>query len=168
MFSLMYGKHFASMYSGSMVGAGAIVFAVWGYVIANARPDADVGTQVELNPKLLASILGEQVGAVQGAIEKLCAPDPDSRSKEEEGRRLVRLGQFDYRVVNGAKYRQIRDEEQRRQANREYQRKHRAKKKDKNAGKPLAGETAYCRAYEEHGREYADSMMPADYVANKQ
>ena len=30
----MYGKHFASMYEGSLYGSGAVVFAVWGYVIA--------------------------------------------------------------------------------------------------------------------------------------
>jgi hypothetical protein len=162
----MYGKHFASMYTGSMVGSGAIVFAVWGYVIANARPDADVGTQVELNPRLLATILGETVPAVQGAIDRLCSPDAESRTKECEGKRLVRLGQFDYQVVNGEKYRRIRDEEMRREANREYQRKHRARRKDKNAGKPLPGETAYVRAFEERGQEYADTMPP-DYLASK-
>lgn len=125
----MYGKHFASMYEGSLVGAGAVPFAVMGYVIANAKPDRAVGTQVELNPKLLGYILGEPEERVIEAIELLCAPDPNSRSSEEEGRRLVRLGSFSYRVVNGAKYRAIRDEEDRRRQNREAQARYRAKKK---------------------------------------
>ena len=52
----MFGKHFASMYSGSMFGKPAIVFAVWGYVIANMRPSRKDGQcYVELNPALLAA-----------------------------------------------------------------------------------------------------------------
>lgn len=125
----MYGKHFASMYERSMIGSGAIVFAVWGYVIATARPDADVGAQVTLNPVLLAAILGEEVKDVEEAIEFLCAPDRRSTSKDEGGRRLIRLGEFDYRVVNYARYRAMRDEEKRREQNREAQARFREKQK---------------------------------------
>lgn len=133
----MYGKHFASMYEGSMVGAGAVVFAVMGYIIASAVPDREVGTQVELNPKLLAFILGEKQSEVEKAIEFLCAPDEDSRTKEKDGRRLIKLSQFSYQVVNGAKYRAIRDEEKRREQNREAKRRERLKN-----GRPLAGEVS--------------------------
>jgi len=133
----MYGKHFSSMYEGSMVGAGAAVFAVMGYVIANAVPDRTVGTQVELNPKLIAFILGESQKEVEKAIEFLCQPDPESRTKVEQGRRLIRLGQFDYKVVNGEKYRAMRDEEKRREQNREAKRREREK-----PHRPLKGEDA--------------------------
>src|SRR5689334_9730282 len=107
----MYGKAFASMYTGSMVGSGAVVFAVWGYVIANMEPDKTVGMQVELNPRYLAGVFGEPAEAIALAIEKLCSPDPESRSKEQEGRRIIRIGQFAYQVVNGVYYREIRDKE---------------------------------------------------------
>ena len=123
----MYGKHFSSMYEGSLYGSGIAIFAVMGYVIANAQPDGEIGTQVELNPKKLADTLGGTLDEVTGAIEKLCAEDPESRSKEEGGRRLVRVGQYSYRVVNGAKYRAVRDEEKRRQTFRDSQRRHREK-----------------------------------------
>src|SRR5690349_10469490 len=125
----MWGKHFASMYTGSMYGAGAVVFAVWGYVIATMRPDRRVGAQVELNPKLLSSILGEPESEVESAIGKLCAPDPESRTKEADGRRLIRLGQFDYQVVNGATYGLIRNEEHRREYQRLKQKEYRDKKR---------------------------------------
>jgi hypothetical protein len=128
----MFGKHFESMYEGSMVGAGAVRFAVWGYVIAKMRPDDELGAVVILNSRLLAPILGESVESVQESIDWLCSPDPESRSKTEEGRRLIRLGQFDYRVVNGAYYRSLRDEEQRRIQNREAQQRLRDKKKIQN------------------------------------
>lgn len=135
----MYGKHFASMYTGSMVGAGALRFAVMGYAIANMVPDRTVGAQVELNPILLSVILGETKEDVEDAIKWLCREDPNSRSPECDGKRLVKVGAFAYQVVNGAKYMSIRDEEQRRAQNREAQARFRASKKVK----PLAGQIAH-------------------------
>jgi hypothetical protein len=136
----MYGKHFESLYEGSMVGAGAMVFAVWGYVIAKWRPDKEVGGQVRLNPALLGPILGEDPKEVEKAIQFLCSPDSNSSSKLEQGRRLVQIGQFDYRVVNAAKYQSIRNEEERRRQNREAQDRHRQKLRK---GKPLGGERTF-------------------------
>jgi hypothetical protein len=144
------------MYTGSMIGKGAVVFAVMGYVIANMVPRGDGGErmEVELNPKLLAFILGEPEKEVAGAIEMLCSPDGESRSKESDGRRLVRIGQFDYLVVNGAKYRATRDPEKRRQQNKEAQARWRERQKAQVAaagggsGKPLPGEREYVRKLE--------------------
>ena len=129
-----FGKHFARMYQGSMIGAGAVVFAVMGYVIANQSPGAGAGMEpeklyCELNPKLLAFILGEPEESVANAIEFLCRPDPGSRTKEEDGRRLVRVGQFAYWVVNGRRYRGMRDPERRREQNREAKRRERKARK---------------------------------------
>lgn len=123
----MYGKHFESMYEGSMVGCGAVVFAVMGYVIAKQKPDRDVGSQVHLNPRLLAAILGEQEKDIEEAVEFLCAPDPKTTTPDKGGRRLVKIGQFAYQVVNGAKYRAIRNEEDRREQNRQSKRRERQK-----------------------------------------
>jgi hypothetical protein len=39
------------------------------------------------------------------ALEKLQAPDPDSTSKDEDGRRLISIGQNQWRVVNYVLYR---------------------------------------------------------------
>ena len=129
----MYGKHFASMYTGSMFGKKAVVFAVWGYVISNLRPNRRDGQcYVELNPALLASTFSDTEASILEAIEVLCAPDPASRTQVEDGRRLIRLddrpiaGPSQYRVVNGPKYRAIRDEEERREYLREAKRRSRA------------------------------------------
>lgn len=110
-----------------MVGAGAVVFAVMGYVIAKQEPDKNVGSQVRLNPVLLSAILGEDVKEIEKAIKYLCAPDERSTTKEKAGRRLIKLGEFDYQVVNGAKYRAVRDEESRREQNRLAQERFRQK-----------------------------------------
>lgn len=126
----MYGKIFESLYRGSMVGAGSPMFAVWGYVIAHMRADVVVGAQVELNPALLAFILGDKREVIESVIQRLCDPDPASTSKEEEGRRLVRIGEFAYRVVNGPRYMSIRCAEERREYQREWQRMKRAEQKE--------------------------------------
>lgn len=131
---LMYGKHFASMYGGSMYGKPAIVFAVWGYVISHFRPSRKDGQcYVELHPGLLAGTFSTTPDEVLGALEILEAPDPASQSKAHEGRRLILLSSFrgvgplHYLVVNGAKYRAIRDEEDRREYLKEAKRISRAK-----------------------------------------
>jgi hypothetical protein len=117
----MYGKFFASTFTGSMYGAGSHVFALWGYVIANAIEGA-----IEINPRMVASILGADEAQVETALALLCGPDPRSRSKVEDGRRLVHEAGFQYRVVNHGTYRAMRNEEERRAYNREAQRKHRS------------------------------------------
>jgi len=122
---LMFGKWFASTYTGSMLGAGSDVFAVWSWVVANAGPKGEL----EINPALLAAMIGEPVERIEKAVEFLCAPDPKSRSTEEEGRRIVHEGAFSYRVVNHAKYRAARSEEARRAQNREAKRRQRERSK---------------------------------------
>lgn len=123
------------MYTGSMFGKPAIVFAVWGYVIANMRPSRKDGQcYVELNAAVLAATFSTTIDEVNQALECLEAPDPGSRSKEAEGRRIVclddeRQGPCQYQVVNGSHYRAIRDEEERRIYLREAKRQSRAKAK---------------------------------------
>ncbi len=134
---LMYGKHFASMYTGSMYGKPASVFAVWGYVISHFRPSRKDGQcYVELNPLLLAGTFSTTPEAIMDALAVLESPDRASRSGSEDGRRLVLLsderllGPLHYRVVNGPKYREIRDEDDRREYLKEAQRLSRQRRKD--------------------------------------
>ena len=105
----MYGKFFASTFTGSMMASGAEVFAVWAYVIANT-----VKSRVELNPRLLAAVIGSTPDRMQAAIDKLCAPDEESRSTTADGRRIVKEDGFQYFVVNHMHYRAMRDEDDRR------------------------------------------------------
>lgn len=142
----MYGKAFESMYEGSMVGAGINVFAVWNFIIAKARAGS-----IEINPKLLAFTLGGSESEVDAALAFLCRPDPLSRSKVEGGCRLVKEGQFLYRLVNWKKYQAIKNEAERREYNRVKQAEYRAKPKSngfkKSKGSPaLKGEVATIRA----------------------
>jgi hypothetical protein len=135
----MYGKLFSSMFEGSLYGKGWGPFLVMCYAIANGRPDKQVGMQVDLNPKALADKFGEREDDVAKAIDFLCKPDPQSTSEEEEGRRLVKLGTFAYKVVNGVKYRDMVNEENRRAAARIGMRQLRQKKKPRHTPYPGEG-----------------------------
>ena len=123
----MYGRLFESTFDGSMLGSGSAVFAVWAYVIAKQRDG-----EVELHPKLLSAIIGDPVEVIEEAIEKLCSPDPMSRNKDEEGRRLIHIQSYKYRVVSAHIYAAIKSDNDRREYNRRKQAEHRAKKAGKS------------------------------------
>lgn len=161
-FLIMYGKHFASLYRGSMYGAGAITFAVWGYVIGNMKPDRVHGFVVEMNPRELSNVIGEERSAIEGAIQKLCDPDPGSRNKEKEGRRLVKVAEYSYQVVSGVHYAEMRDEEARRAYNRERMGRYRAKRLINQ--QPLEGEQEYLRAVEAGATQEELEAIEAKYA----
>jgi hypothetical protein len=126
----MYGKHYESMYTGSMCGAGALAFAVWGYVISHQKPTrGKTEFFVELNPGIISFLIGEPEKEVAQTIESFCKPDPKSRTEAEEGKKLVEINPYLYRVVNGAAYDRMQREEDRREYNRERQRVIRASRK---------------------------------------
>jgi hypothetical protein len=120
----MFGKSYESMYEGSMIGAGINVFAVWNYIITKARSG-----HVEVNPKLLAFTLGGEEKEIEEALKFLCQPDPNSRSKLEGGRRIIKEGQFQYRLVNWEHYQRIRNAEDQREYNCGKQAEYRAKRR---------------------------------------
>lgn len=161
------------MYTGSMVGAGFGPYAVMGFVISHQRPNRTAGFfSVDLNVKLMAAMFGESEAVVQTAVDWLCAPDAFTTTPGDEGRRLVKIGSFTYRVVNGAHYDAIKNEEDRREQNRKAQAKFREKTQPKRIRKPKNGpltsstfgpsaaEAAYIRA-EENGAtpEQLDDMV---------
>jgi hypothetical protein len=121
---IMYGKLFATLYEGSMVGAGPSVFAVWCYCIA--RADGEEHTVI-LNPAVLAVIIGTTSEDIGRAIEYLCSPDKNSKCTDYEGRRLVNTSGFEYLVVTHAQYRDIRSNADRREYMRKYMREKRSK-----------------------------------------
>lgn len=69
------------------------------------------------------------VDATRRAITSFLAPDPDSRTKDYEGRRIEEID-GGWRLLNHAKYRAIRDEEERRAYKTEKQRQYRAQTVD--------------------------------------
>lgn len=118
----MFCKFFATAFEGSMYGAGADVFAVWTYVLSHT-----MYSRVEINPEAVAPKIGMTVEAVEAALRYLEMPDKRSRSKEHDGRRMVKEGEFAYYIPNHRTYLDIKDNEDLRVYNARKQREHRAK-----------------------------------------
>lgn len=133
----MYGKFYEQTFTGSMAGKGPVVFAVWAYVISHQReidPDPEGMLAVEVNSLLVAAMIGCQRAEVEAALELLCSPDPQSRSTDYEGRRMIHEGGMEYSVVKGRKFRSMRNETERREYKRIHQRQKREEEKEKAKG----------------------------------
>ena len=127
----MYGKIFAQMYEGTLGSRGpweALVTFQQLIVLANRHGEVD----------MTADAISRRTTIPLDIIEKglvaLSQPDPDSRTPDEDGKRIVLLDArraWGWRLVNYDKYRKIRNEEERR----EYQRKWVADKR--KAGRPI-------------------------------
>jgi hypothetical protein len=123
----LYAKLFTSIYQGTLRGNshGLLVFT-------NLLAHADSAGIVDIHPKAIADEVGLSEPQVRSALDLLESPDDESRSPEEAGRRIVRVDEhraWGWRIVNHAKYRAIRNEEDRREQNRLAQAKWREKNK---------------------------------------
>lgn len=139
----MYAKLFTSIYQGTLRGNshGLLVFT-------NLLAHCDKTGVVDMHPRAIAEEVGLTVEQVRCALDELESPDHESSSPEQDGRRIVRLDEhraWGWTVVNYAKYRAIRDEEDRREQNRLSQERWRNKNKPPSAAvsqdKPISAHT---------------------------
>lgn len=155
----MFGKCFSKMYRGSMRGKGPEVFALWPYIISNC----DRYGFLELNPEIVAFEIGMPEDRVIAVLDGFLKPDPKSRRKELEGRKLERVEEYMYRVVNYEYYRSQKNVEDRRDSNREAAERYREKKKEGKkkgvARDHKAGEIRYLKTLEADGQEAADKQF---------
>lgn len=143
----MYVKLFSSIYQGTLRGNsnGLLVFT-------NLLAHADRDGVADIHPRAVSEETGLDVESVKVALLMLESPDDESRSPEEQGRRIIRIDEhraWGWQIVNYAKYREIRNEEDRREQNREAQQRWRDKKKSAQSAsvshdKPLS---AHAEAY---------------------
>jgi uncharacterized phage protein (TIGR02220 family) len=115
----MYCKLFASLYQGTLRGKAHEIL-----VFTNLLACCDQEGCVDKHFRSIADEVGLTVEEVKVAIQNLESPDPESRSQECDGARIVRLQihrNWGWKVVNYLKYRAIRNEEDRREQNRRAQ-----------------------------------------------
>jgi hypothetical protein len=117
----MYGKIYEQTFTGSMCGKGPVLFAVWAYVLANTKPDH----MVELNPRIIATVVGCKESEVVKAIEFFCSTDKDSRNPHHDGKKLLPQGQYLYFVTGHQHFNELRNETARREYMRNYMRQRR-------------------------------------------
>jgi DNA-binding Lrp family transcriptional regulator len=111
-----------------MSGSGADTFAVWTYLLANADREGCL----EINPRIIAASIGMSAESVSAVVDKLQQPDPASRSKKEDGRRITRVGEFLYEIVNYKTYRDIQTSQHRNDYMKKYMADKRILEKAKN------------------------------------
>ena len=129
---MVYAKLFTSIYQGTLRGNshGLLVFT-------NLLAHCDKHGDVDMHPRAIAEEVGLTVEQVRAALLILESPDDESRSPEEQGRRIVRKDghrDWGWNVVNYLKYRAIRDEDDRREQNRVAQERWRNRHKEESAG----------------------------------
>jgi len=93
---------------------------------------ADSTGAVDMTVEAISRRTNVPVDEVVKYVKELCQPDTKSRSKLEEGKRLVPLDSnrdWGWKIVNYVHYRKIRDEAARREYFRDKQREHRKKVK---------------------------------------
>jgi hypothetical protein len=99
-----YTPVFNAIYSGTLYGLWPAA-AVW----ASILPLMDRYGRLDVSLEAIAGTTGWPLELLAKGIDQLCAPDPGSRSPDEDGRRLVPLDParpWGWRAVNYAKYRE--------------------------------------------------------------
>jgi len=128
----MYGKLFSQMFDGTLGTKGP-----WEALVTFQQLVilADKNGFVDMTAEALSRRTTVPLSIIEVGLATLTQPDPDSRSPEEEGRRIVPIDpsrSWGWRVVNYEHYRKIRTEEERREYHKNYSRQRRAKAKHDN------------------------------------
>lgn len=97
-----YTPAFGTIYNGTLFGRWPTA-AVW----ASLLPLIDAKGHIEMTHEAIAGMTGWPMELLREGIVQLCQPDPGSRSRAEDGRRLVSLDTrgWGWRVVNVQMYR---------------------------------------------------------------
>lgn len=122
----MYGKIFAKIYEGTLYGKWEALVTFQQMIVL-----CDADGMIDMTPQAIASRTSIPLEIIEKGIAVLEAPDPYSRTPEQEGRRIERIDAhrpWGWHIVNHAKYAALQDAETVRAQTRERVRKHRAAK----------------------------------------
>jgi hypothetical protein len=122
----MYGKIFASMYEGSLYGQWQAIVTFQQLIVL-----CDADGVVDMTPQAIAARTSIPLEIIEAGLKILSEPDKYSRSPDSDGRRIELIDPdvrpWGWSIVNHNKYKYLQDMDTVRAANRERQRKHRAK-----------------------------------------
>ena len=153
----MYAKLMSRITESSLMEEAVPVRYVFMMMLAMADPQGYViGTDVAIARRMNIS-----VKELQDALVPLMSPDESSNSKEQEGRRVILSDcERGYYCVNYCKYRDTRNEEDRREYMRDYMRKRRSGNDvaDVNSCKLSKPQLAQVEAEEKEGRSKKEEV----------
>jgi hypothetical protein len=121
----VYGKVFTAMFDGTLATKGP-----WQALVTFQQliALADRKGIVDMTPEAISRRTTIPLEIIETGIAALEAPDPDSRSPDHDGRRIVRLAEhrsWGWQLVNYEHYRAIRSADERREYMKLYQRDYR-------------------------------------------
>lgn len=100
----MYARVFTAVFEGSMRGKPDLLL-VWFNILAHSP-----GGVCDRTPQTMADEIGLPLERVKAALIELESPDPQSRSPEAEGRRIIRVSDhrdWGWKLVNWDYYRSL-------------------------------------------------------------
>jgi hypothetical protein len=125
---------------------------------------------IDKTASAISRITNVPIEIVERAISQLCEPDPNSRTPDHEGRRLMTIDEhrkWGWKIVNYHKYRSIRDEEARRLSNRSYKRDQRARQRQLRENGVLDSQQRSARAIQCQPMQKREAEAEAEAVVQK-
>jgi hypothetical protein len=123
----MYAKVFSSLWNGTLAEPYSR-WATFVFMLANCDPDGNI----DMTREVISKRSGVPLEEVREAIEHLEAPDIQSRSPEEDGRRILRIDEhrdWGWHIVNHKFYTELQDSDMVRSQTRERVARHREMKR---------------------------------------
>jgi hypothetical protein len=109
----MYSKIFKTIFDGSLHGNFDATVTFMALIVLAER-----GGIVDMTPKAIAAQCGYPIDVIERGIAELEMPDPQSRTPDEEGRRILRMDchrDWGWRITNFDTYHAMRTREDRRE-----------------------------------------------------
>lgn len=150
---MAYTKLFNSLISSTIWTEDDQTRIVWITILAMA----DKNGEVQASLPGLARIAGATVEATEQAIGKFLSPDPYSRTKDEEGRRLEEID-GGWLLINHAKYRKMASKDDEKEKAAERKRRQREREKSHAPSRPVTPRHATVT----QGRDIAEAEAEAD------
>ena len=122
----MYGKIFDSMYEGTLYGHWEALVTFQQMIVL-----CDADGIIDMTPQAIAARTSIPLEIIEKGMKILEAPDPYSRTPDQEGRRIELIDAhrpWGWHIVNHEKYMRMQDADMVRAQTRERVRKHRAMK----------------------------------------
>lgn len=129
--SIGYTKLFSSIVTSTIWVESDRTRIVWITMLAMA----DRNGEIQASIPGLARLAGVPIPDCEEALAKFIAPDPYSRTPDDEGRRIEKI-EGGWALLNHAKYREMASRDDSKAANTERQRRHREKEKRNSAVTP--------------------------------
>jgi hypothetical protein len=142
---LMYGKVFAQMYEGTLAGHWQAIVTMQQLVVLATKDGI-----VDMTADAISRRTSIPLEIITAGLEHLAKPDPYSRTPGEDGRRIVPLDDhrpWGWKLVNHAKYRALRNLEEKREADRDRIAEKRKQNKDVAIGSRSVADVAHTDRY---------------------